>query len=54
MPGLTGIMQVAAGVGYSLALRSDGTVWAWGYNQDGQLGDGVTGGVRLTPVEVSG
>ena len=54
VPGLTGVVQVAAGVSHSLALRSDGTVWAWGYNQYGQVGDGVTGGVRLTPVEVTG
>jgi alpha-tubulin suppressor-like RCC1 family protein len=26
----------------SLALREDGTVWAWGYNGYGQLGDGTT------------
>jgi len=52
--GLTGVVQVAAGVSHSLALRSDGTVWAWGFNQYGQVGDGVTGGVRLTPVEVTG
>lgn len=25
----------------SLALKSDGTVWAWGSNHDGQLGDGT-------------
>ncbi|WP_203971913.1 lamin tail domain-containing protein [Planotetraspora silvatica] len=51
--GLTGIVQVAAGLGYSLALRSDGTVWAWGINTDGQLGDGTTTD-RRTPVKVSG
>ena len=26
--GLTGVIQIAAGYGFSLALRSDGTVWA--------------------------
>ena len=32
---------VSAGLAHSLALNVDGTVWAWGLNSDGQLGDGV-------------
>lgn len=39
---LTGVVQVAAGTGHSLALLSDGRVVAWGRNQCGQLGDGTT------------
>lgn len=52
---LTGIVAVAApaGGGYSLALGSDGTVWSWGYNANGQLGDGTTT-FRHTPVHVVG
>lgn len=42
VPGLSGVVQVAAGDDYSLALRSDGTVWAWGNNANGQLGDHTT------------
>jgi alpha-tubulin suppressor-like RCC1 family protein len=53
VPGLTGITQVAAGSGYALALRSDGTVWAWGLNANGQLGDG-TKTDHLTPEQVPG
>jgi hypothetical protein len=34
-------------------LRTDGTVWAWGNNSIGQLGDGTTNR-RLTPVQVTG
>jgi alpha-tubulin suppressor-like RCC1 family protein len=34
------VTQVAAGWYHSLALASDGTVWAWGDNQYGELGDG--------------
>ena len=37
----------------TLALKSDGTVWAWGANGAGQLGDGTTMN-RLTAVDVSG
>ncbi|MCL2502998.1 MAG: cell wall-binding repeat-containing protein [Coriobacteriia bacterium] len=32
---------VSAGDGYSLGLRDDGTLWAWGVNRTGQLGDGT-------------
>ncbi|HXI54988.1 MAG TPA: Ig-like domain-containing protein, partial [Polyangia bacterium] len=39
--------SVAAGNKFSLALRSDGTLWAWGDRSLGQLGDGV---VSSTPV----
>ena len=39
---LTSMVAIAAGETHSLALRSDGTVWAWGYNGYGQLGDGTT------------
>jgi alpha-tubulin suppressor-like RCC1 family protein len=42
VPFLNQIVQVSAGTGYSLALRSDGTVWAFGANSAGQLGDGTT------------
>ena len=33
--------QVSAGRFYSLALGSDGNAYAWGYNNDGQIGDGT-------------
>ncbi|HEX8702583.1 MAG TPA: RCC1 repeat-containing protein, partial [Myxococcaceae bacterium] len=38
---------------HSLALGNDGTVWAWGDNTSGQLGDGTTT-PRLSPVQVPG
>ena len=52
---LTGIVAVAAGYAHSLAVRNDGTVWAWGANHSwsAQLGDG-TSEDRHTPVQVSG
>jgi alpha-tubulin suppressor-like RCC1 family protein len=35
---LTDIIDVDAGANFSLALRNDGTVWAWGEGSQGQLG----------------
>lgn len=42
--GLTGVTSVAAGWAHALALKSDGTVWAWGLNRFGQLGNGSSTG----------
>ena len=56
---LTGVTALAAGysesayAGHTLAARTDGTVVAWGFNNDGQLGDASTT-VRNRPVSVSG
>ena len=46
-----GIVRVAAGASHTVALKSDGTAWAWGYNVAGQLGDGTRTN-RRTPVQV--
>src|ERR1019366_8362435 len=51
--GLSGVAAIAVGAFHGLALKSDGTVWTWGYNNEGELGDGTTT-QRLTPVPVSG
>ncbi|MCA1654897.1 MAG: hypothetical protein LC635_00165 [Pseudonocardiaceae bacterium] len=39
--------------GHNLALRADGTVWAWGSNDHGELGLGHTA-AQLVPVRVPG
>ncbi|WP_026284378.1 RCC1 domain-containing protein [Salinispora arenicola] len=49
-PGTT-VTAVAAGFNHSLALTSAGTVFAWGDNSTGQLGDGTRTN-RSTPVAV--
>jgi alpha-tubulin suppressor-like RCC1 family protein/subtilisin family serine protease len=53
VPGLSGMVAVEAGNRHSMALRSDGTVWTWGANESGQLGNGASGDIQLTPVQVS-
>ena len=51
--GLSTITSIEPGTFHTCALLSTGTVMCWGYNQDGELGDGsVTN--KLAPVAVSG
>jgi alpha-tubulin suppressor-like RCC1 family protein len=56
-PGGVGVLEdvlfIAAGGYHSVALKEDGTVWAWGWNANGQLGDGTQTN-RNTPVQVMG
>jgi len=37
-------VAMAAGGVFSIAVKSDGSVWTWGANSQGQLGDGTTAG----------
>ncbi|MCL2082455.1 MAG: hypothetical protein FWH04_04365 [Oscillospiraceae bacterium] len=39
---MDGVVQIVAGYVHSAALKSDGTLWTWGFNSNGQLGDGTT------------
>jgi alpha-tubulin suppressor-like RCC1 family protein len=40
---------VSAGTNHSLAVRDDGTLWAWGGNASGQMGNGTTVTPRIAP-----
>jgi hypothetical protein len=53
---LTDVVAIAAGSSHSLAVKSDGTVWAWGYDGFGQLGDSAShsGDLSRIPVQVEG
>ncbi|HBG43411.1 MAG TPA: RCC1 repeat-containing protein, partial [Firmicutes bacterium] len=51
--GLGNIIAITAGYSHTVALKDDGTVWAWGSNSDGELGGGTTSLPRLTPGVVS-
>ena len=53
VPGLAGIVAVAAGSSFSAALDKAGRVYAWGANLNGQLGDATTR-PRLAPAPVAG
>jgi len=44
---------VSPGQGYTCAVKTDHTLWCWGWNPDGQLGNGSTAGSPV-PVHVSG
>ena len=44
--------QVSTGSLYTAAIKTDGTLWTWGYNYYGQLGDNTTT-TRSTPVQTS-
>lgn len=48
---LSNVVKLYRSYDYILALKNDGTVWAWGRNLYGQLGDGTTT-TRYEPVQV--
>lgn len=66
VPGLTGVVSIGAAWSNGYAVKSDGTVWAWGWNTEGELGNGTEGSphcfddwtgpncVAVSPVQVTG
>ena len=52
VPGLTGVVQIAAGGDDTYALKSDGTEWAWGDNSYGQLGTTAAKHTQSSPIQV--
>jgi hypothetical protein len=64
VPGLTGVVSIGATYNAAFAVKSDGTVWTWGWNAEGELGTGTAGGpgcydnpqaancVKLSPVQI--
>ena len=46
-------IKIAAGHSSSFAIKTNGTLWAWGTNSEGQIGNGVTDALKYsTPVQV--
>lgn len=52
VPGLTGVTAIAASGDSGYALRRDGSVWAWGDDEFGELGNGVVRLDEAHPVRV--
>ena len=48
---LTNWSEIAVGKNHMLAIKTDGTLWAWGYNDRGQLGDGTVVD-KSSPVQI--
>ncbi len=48
----TSWVEIACGSAHSLALQSDGTIWAWGSDSNGQLGDGGSNENRVIPIQI--
>ncbi|MCH8850048.1 MAG: RCC1 repeat-containing protein, partial [Chloroflexi bacterium] len=48
------VTAASLGDAHTCALTTAGNVLCWGDNDAGQLGDGTSGGIRATPVAVSG
>lgn len=51
--GVTGAKDISSGVGHTCVVLLNGTVWCWGYNNSGQLGNNSTTN-SSTPVQAVG
>lgn len=51
--GGTNWRNVFAGNAHTAAIKTDGTLWAWGSNTYGQLGDGTSGNTRSSPIQIA-
>ena len=49
----TSVVDVAAGEDHTCARKGDGTLWCWGYNGYGQVGDGTPPGLKASPVQIT-
>jgi alpha-tubulin suppressor-like RCC1 family protein len=49
---LSGVSALSAGGNHELAILTNGTVWAWGANDSGQIGNNASGADVLSPVQV--
>jgi alpha-tubulin suppressor-like RCC1 family protein len=50
VPGLDSVVSLAAGLGHCVAIKKDGSLWAWGKNDEGQVQPG-RGKKVMTPLK---
>jgi hypothetical protein len=50
-PSVSSFTKIAAGMNFTLGIKADGSLWAWGANLNGQLGDGTFAG-KYSPVQI--
>lgn len=51
---LTNVKQIVSGQYHNAALKDDGTVWTWGNQKYGELGNGTVNEPNPIPVQVAG
>ncbi len=44
--------SIECGRNHTMAIKTDGTLWGWGWRGIGQIGDGVTGGIVQSPIQI--
>jgi alpha-tubulin suppressor-like RCC1 family protein len=54
VPGINNVSYVENGHYHMLVVKNDGTLWSWGMNSFGQLGQGIVGGTINTPTQITG
>jgi len=53
--GLNNVTSITTGAGFCIALKNDGSLWAWGLDNNGQIGvGGIYGDYVNSPIRVSG
>ncbi|WCF11447.1 protease epr (plasmid) [Paenibacillus thiaminolyticus] len=50
--GIADVVGINAGASHALALKADGTLWGWGSNTYGEMGNGISGKKSLVPTLV--